>query len=409
MTCVAASWWRRTRDYSAVSSGETVARLCAGHASVHEPPSRPAGRSTRSTSARNVWGLGALLYEILTGRAPFEGPTVMEVLRCRDQRASRCGERARALRASRSGRDRHQGVEQGQGCSLRERKADDRRRVRLHDGTSRAGLRIQRVGPAPAAFARRYRAGVVSAAAVLLVVLGALVVLSFAWRNESHRGEAERDARLRANHHLAQALATQAIRLLEAEYPTGPRASSLPHPSCTTPPIRGATPTTLITPRASAMPTGSGSTQRRSCCTPITGSCGITPTCSCPDESITPVHVHLRREPGDRRRLRGHDERVGCGGRPAPGPLQGSHRQDPRPRPLLGSAALRKRRSRSHGARVVGRYRTDPVAVSSTFSSSVHALAWSPDRKTIAVGERSGKLALLDAASLNRALGPRTP
>jgi serine/threonine protein kinase len=45
------------------------------------PPEQALGRGREAGKAVDVWGLGAILYECLTGRAPFRGATPMEALK----------------------------------------------------------------------------------------------------------------------------------------------------------------------------------------------------------------------------------------------------------------------------------------------------------------------------------------
>jgi WD40 repeat protein/tRNA A-37 threonylcarbamoyl transferase component Bud32 len=65
--------------------GHSVERLTRSHAILgtapYLSPEQAAGRVNDLTAAADVYGLGAVLYEALTGQAPFQGTVVLDVLR----------------------------------------------------------------------------------------------------------------------------------------------------------------------------------------------------------------------------------------------------------------------------------------------------------------------------------------
>ena len=152
--------------------GRDAARLGAGHAGLHEPRAGRAATSTGSGPRSDVYSLGATLYCLLTGRPPFEGDDLGELLR-KVQR----GDFARAAAARPVDRPgAGGGLPQGDGAEargpLRDGRAPGRRR-RAVDGR-RAGVRLARAAVAPhaAVGAAQPDGGDRAAASVLVAVVG---------------------------------------------------------------------------------------------------------------------------------------------------------------------------------------------------------------------------------------------
>ena len=387
---------RRSRDYSTAGSSQTVAGFALGTPS-YMSPEQARGLVDDIDERSDVWGLGAVLYEILTGRAPFEGSTVLEVLgRVIHEPPVPVADRAPeappelvAIVAKALSKDRSARYESAKEMAEDVSAYMTGRRVLAYEYSPLELL--QR-------FARRYRAAVASAVAVLFVVLAALVVLSFAWRNERASRNSEREARLRSNHHLAQALTSQSFRLLEQNNLLSARvfaAASLVH--------NPANPWGAVYDEHYAAREPDAAWLRVD---------AVSLLLHTDHRFVQRLAVVIPSEVALTHSGFTADGKYVIGGDYAGTVLLAdaasgrvveripAHTDKIHVVAVSSDPALFATAGNDRTVRVWRIGQREPVKTSAPFSSSLHALGWSPDLRTIAVGQRSGKIAMLDAASL---------
>jgi WD40 repeat protein len=169
-------------------------------------PEQAAGDTAAVDERSDVWGLGALLYEILTGGPPFDGPDadyVMNLVRTRPVPPvrARCPAAPPELAA----------VAEKALARARAERYPDAAAVVEEIGAYMTGGRVRayayRLRDLVRRIAARHRAAAVAAVAVVVTVVAALVAVALAWRSE-------RDEHLTAQLHLAQAHTQRAQHLL---------------------------------------------------------------------------------------------------------------------------------------------------------------------------------------------------
>lgn len=181
-------------------------------------PEQADGRLDLVDERSDVWGLGGVLFELLTGRPPYIGnnpyhvvaqvrqdpvPAVLDL--CADAPPELVAIATKALHRDRERRYRS-AAELAEDVSA----YMTDRRVQAYEYSSWELLRR---------FARRNKAAVGASAAILLTVVVALVLVAGAWQRARLAAEQEHAQRLRTHHVLAQAYGIEADRELLAGRP----------------------------------------------------------------------------------------------------------------------------------------------------------------------------------------------
>jgi len=209
----------------ALDSAETAQGTFAGTPG-YASPEQVAGRSQNADVRTDVWGLGAILFEILTGRPPYpdassgrklrrsatEQPPAVTTL-CDRTPPELVAIATKALQLDPEFR-----YSSAESLSADVSAYLEGRRVSAHEYHAWNLLKQ---------YARRYRAVLAASAVIIAVTILALVLVSFAYHSESRARQREREAmvleakarkrehhqRLMASYQFALALAAEADRL----------------------------------------------------------------------------------------------------------------------------------------------------------------------------------------------------
>ncbi len=210
---IGASDLKREIDRLHQDSDRTQAGTAVGTPS-YMSPEQAMGLVDEIDGRSDVWGLGAVLYEILTGRPPFKGQTPVQTLDAVVNKPhlpvrTAVPEAPRELTAI------------AEKC-LQKEKAD--RYQSAHELATEieafmTGGRVHAYHYSSLELVRRFyaqnRAAVVAAGLLLAVIVAALISVSVALKSETQARAREYQERLTANFHLAQAFAEKADRMSE--------------------------------------------------------------------------------------------------------------------------------------------------------------------------------------------------
>ncbi len=212
---------RQARLRHQTSAGDTIEGAALG-TPAYMSPEQAEGLVDEIDERSDVWGLGAVLYEILTGHPPFMGETPYEII------GRVMKEKVVPVREIRP--EAPAELVAVAECALRKEKRKRYGSVREMTADVTAYMTGERVGAYEYGswdllkrFAAKNKPAIVAAGLVLAMIIASLVIVLFSYRREAEARHREHLQRLRAHSHLAQAYAREAGRLLHEKMPLSAR------------------------------------------------------------------------------------------------------------------------------------------------------------------------------------------